>query len=241
MVDRCAPLSSSAHNGYNHFGLPEVTASGLGLRSPQTARWGRLHVITDTRPGCEPIRVTEAALAAGAPVVQVRFEDHYTDREAFDLAEAVVDLCRDYGATCLINDRLDIALAVGAHGGHLGQQDLPVSAARRILPSEAVVGATSRDPHSARAQQRAGASYLGVGPAHRSPTKPDLPTPLGAERIGELARSVDIPVIAIGGVTVEAVPTLRAAGVFGIAVVGAVSRAADPYAATRRLLEVLDE
>ncbi|TQL78222.1 thiamine-phosphate diphosphorylase [Stackebrandtia endophytica] len=231
MVDRFTSPSSSDHDGYRR----------VGPSPSRVARWGRLHIITDTRPGCDPIRVTEAALSAGAPVIQVRFEGHYTDREAFDLAEVVAELCRAHDATCLINDRLDIALAVGAHGGHLGQRDLPVSVARRILPADAVIGATSRDPHSARAQQRAGAGYLGVGPAHRSPTKPDLPDPLGVDRIGELARSVDIPVIAIGGVTVESVPGLLAAGAFGVAVVGAVSRAADPYAATRRLLEVLDE
>ncbi|GAA4907660.1 thiamine-phosphate pyrophosphorylase [Stackebrandtia albiflava] len=207
---------------------------------PDSVRWGRLHVVTDCRPGRDPIPVAHAALAAGAPVVQLRGGAHHTDRELFDLAMRLVALCREHAATCLVNDRLDIALAAGAHGGHLGADDLPVSAARRLLPPGALLGATCRDPQSARAQQRAGAAYLGVGPAYGTTTKSGLPDPLGPDGVGRVAESVGIPVIAIGGVTADTVPDLLAAGAYGVAVVGAVSGAADPFAATRRLLEVLD-
>lgn len=210
------------------------------VRRPHTLRWGRLHVVTDTRPGIDPVPVAHAALAAGAPVLQVRCEDHYTDREAFDLALRMVELCDRYRATCLINDRLDVALAVGAHGAHLGDQDLPVSVGRRILPRTSVIGATCRDTHSARAHRRSGATYLGVGPAFTGVTKTGLPPPLGPEGIGEVAAAVDIPVIAIGGVTARTAPELVAAGAYGVAVVAAISRAADPSAATRQLLEVLN-
>ncbi|WP_174530457.1 thiamine phosphate synthase, partial [Micromonospora maritima] len=96
---------------------------------------GRLHLITDTRPGRDPLAVLRAALpVAGADlVVQVRVEDDATDREAYELARRVAEACRPYGASCLVNDRLHVALAVDAAGGHVGADDLPVAAARRVL------------------------------------------------------------------------------------------------------------
>ncbi|MET8838444.1 thiamine phosphate synthase, partial [Micromonospora sp. NPDC004540] len=104
---------------------------------------GRLHLITDTRPGRDPLAVLRAALpvARAELVVQVRVEDDATDREAYELARRVVGLCRPYGATCLVNDRLHVALAVDAAGGHVGAEDLPVAAARRVLGADAVLGA----------------------------------------------------------------------------------------------------
>ncbi|HZE41400.1 MAG TPA: thiamine phosphate synthase, partial [Stackebrandtia sp.] len=157
-----------------------------------------------------------------------------------DLAIHLKDLCDAAGATCLINDRLDVALAVEAHGGHVGARDLPVPAARGILGGHALVGGTCREPETARALRRAGASYLGAGPAFATTTKDGLPDPLGPERIGRIAAAVDIPVIAIGGVTAERVDALIAAGAHGVAVVGAISRAADPYRATRDLLDAVE-
>ena len=112
---------------------------------------GRLHLITDR------VDVAAAALAAGVPVVQVRVADHVTDRAAYDLAGRIRALCHEHGATCLINDRLDVALAVGADGAHVGADDLPVAAARRVLGPAAVLGATCRDPASARAAVADGA------------------------------------------------------------------------------------
>lgn len=202
---------------------------------------GRLHLITDTRPGRDPLGVLRAALpvARAELVVQVRVEDDATDRQAYELARRVVALCRPYGATCLVNDRLHVALAVGAAGGHVGAEDLPVRAARRVLGSTAVLGATARAPGSALEAVAAGASYLGVGPCHATSTKSGLPEPIGAPGVCAVAESVAVPVIAIGGVTAASVPALRAAGAYGVAVVGAVSGAADPARATAELLGAL--
>ncbi|MFC4146261.1 thiamine phosphate synthase [Micromonospora mangrovi] len=202
---------------------------------------GRLHLITDTRPGRQPLTVLRAALpvARAELVVQVRVADDATDREAYELARRVLALCRPYGATCLVNDRLHVALAVGAAGGHVGAEDLPVRAARRVLGSAAVLGATAREPGAAAAAVTAGASYLGVGPCHPTSTKPGLPTPIGAAGVRAVAEAVAVPVIAIGGVTAATVPALRAAGAYGVAVVGAVSGAADPGRATAELLGAL--
>lgn len=198
---------------------------------------GRLHLITDTRPGRDPLAVVSAALAAGTPVVQVRVEDSATDLAAYDLARRIVDLCARHGATCLVNDRLHVALATGADGGHVGALDLPVAVARRVLGPEAVLGATARTPEQARAAVAAGASYLGVGPAYATATKDGLPAPIGPAGVAAVAAAVPgTPVIAIGGVTAERVPELLAAGAYGVAVVGAVGAAADPARAAAKLL-----
>ncbi|WP_422736950.1 thiamine phosphate synthase [Micromonospora sp. WMMD729] len=202
---------------------------------------GRLHLITDTRPGRDPLTVVRAALAAARAdlVVQVRVEDSATDREAYDLALRVLALAAPYGATCLVNDRLDVALAVGAAGGHVGADDLPVAAARHVLGPTGVLGATAREPRTALEAVVAGANYLGVGPCHATSTKAGLPDPIGSVGVRDVADAVDVPVIAIGGVTADRVPALRAAGAYGVAVVGAISSAADPARATTELLRAL--
>jgi thiamine-phosphate pyrophosphorylase len=199
---------------------------------------GRLHVLTDARGGPPALDAVAAALAAGAPVVQVRAKG-CTDRELYDFARAALALCRSAGATCLVNDRVDVALAVGADGTHLGAGDLPLSAARRVAGPGHLLGGTAREPELARRLVAEGADYLGVGPAFPTTTKTGLPDALGPTGIGAVARAVDVPVIAIGGVTAARIPGLLAAGAHGVAVVGAVSAAADPAAATRQLLAAL--
>lgn len=195
---------------------------------------GGLHVITDA-PG-----IAEAAVAAGAPVVQVRAK-YLTDRELYDLARRIVDICAAHGATCIVNDRVDVALAAGAHGTHLGADDLPVALARRVAGPDHLIGGTARDPRRAAELVAAGADYVGVGPAFATTTKAGLPTPLGPAGVAAVARMVNVPVVAVGGVTAERVPQLLAAGARGIAVVAAVAHAADPALATRALLHALDQ
>jgi thiamine-phosphate pyrophosphorylase len=200
---------------------------------------GRLHVVTDTRPGRDPIRVVDAALAAGAPVVQVRGKA-LTDAGLYELASRVSDRCAQHGALCLVNDRPDVAVAVGAGGAHVGVDDLPVAAARRVLGPDRVLGATARDADTAVAFEAAGASYLGVGPAYATSTKAGLPPPLGPAGVGRVAAAVSIPVIAVAGVTPSGVEALLAAGAYGVAVISAVSDAEDPARATAALLAALD-
>ncbi|UQU64140.1 thiamine phosphate synthase [Couchioplanes caeruleus] len=207
----------------------------------------RLHLITDARPGRDAVAVVTAAVAAAGRLgasdrlaVQVRVEDDVTDRVAYELAAAIVELCRPAGVLCLVNDRLHVALAVGADGAHVGAEDLPVAAARKVLGPGAVLGGTCRDGSAARAAVAAGASYLGVGPAFETVTKTGLPAPLGVAKIGSVAASVPgVPIVAIGGVTADNAPELRRAGAAGVAVVGAVANAADPGEATERLLKAV--
>ena len=201
---------------------------------------GRLHVITDTRPGCDALAVVTAAVEAGAPVVQVRGKE-LSDRELYELTCRVLEVCTTHGATCLVDDRLHVALGAGAHGAHIGDHDLPVDVARRDLGTDRTLGATARDPETGRAHQAAGATYLGVGPAYATVTKAGLPAPLGAAGVGRVAAAVDIPVVAIAGVTAERVPELVEAGAHGVAVIGAISNAADPHLATEELLRALEK
>ena len=201
---------------------------------------GRLHLVTDHRLGLRIPELVAVAVASGVDCVQVRPADSAGDAEVLELAREVVRACRDGAVACLVNDRVDVALAAGADGVHLGVGDLPVAVARSLLGPEAIIGATARDPATGLRAQRDGATYLGVGPFRATATKTGLPDPLGLPGIAAVAAAVRIPVIAIGGITAGDVPGLLAAGVHGIAVVSAVSTAADPAAAVTELRAALD-
>jgi thiamine-phosphate pyrophosphorylase len=200
---------------------------------------GRLHVVTDTRDGRDALAMVRAIAAAGAPVVQIRAKG-CTDLELFDFAGRVRAICAPYATTCVVNDRVDVALAVRAHGTHLGAMDLPLDAVRRIAGAGHLIGGTAREPGRAVDLIAAGADYLGVGPAYPTGTKEGLPDPLGPGGVAAVARSVTAPVIAIGGITVDRVGEMMAAGAYGVAVIAAISTARDPGEATRAFLRALD-
>lgn len=208
------------------------------MTPPTPQPFPRLHVLTDTRGGRDPLREVRSAVATGHAAIQVRAKDR-TDRETFALTSAILEIARPAGTLVIVDDRLDIALAAGAHGVHLGAADLPVAEVRRLVPTDFVVGATVRDAGMARAAEAAGATYLGAGPAHPTTTKQGLPEPLGPEGIGAVATATALPVIAIGGVTAELVPALRAAGAHGVAVIAALSKSADPAATSAALTAAL--
>jgi thiamine-phosphate pyrophosphorylase len=200
---------------------------------------GRLHLVTDHRLGPRVPELVATAVAAGVDTVQVRVAETCGDREALAITLEVLGICRGQAVACLVNDRVDVALASGADGVHLGADDLPVAAARRILGDQALIGATARDPLTARRAQDEGASYLGVGPFRATRTKDGLPAPLGLAGVGAVAAGVRIPVIAIGGIVAADLPALLSAGAYGAAVVSALSQAADPAAAATDLLTAL--
>ncbi|WP_246063803.1 thiamine phosphate synthase [Blastococcus colisei] len=201
-------------------------------------RIGGLHVLTDARQGRDALGVVSAAVAAGARIVQVRVK-FCPDRALYDFAARVAEVCARRGATCIVDDRVDIALAVGAAGTHLGAGDLPVAAARSIAGPNHLLGGTARTAATAAELVAAGADYLGVGPAFATATKTGLPDPLGVDGIAAVAAAVAVPVIAIGGITADRIPAVLAAGASGVAVVSAVSDAPDPGTVTRALLAAL--
>lgn len=198
----------------------------------------RLHVVTPPAVGPSVVDTTRAVLAGGAPLVQVRTKD-VADRVRLGQTAEILGAARAAEAICLVNDRVDFALALGADGLHVGEDDLPADVVRRLLGDRALVGVTCRHPEAARRAVDAGASYLGVGPVYATSTKTGLPHPMGPSGLEAIARAVGVPVIAIAGVTVEHVPELLDAGAWGVAVVGAVYGAADPAGAVAEFLEVL--
>jgi thiamine-phosphate pyrophosphorylase len=200
----------------------------------------RLHLITPDALDASVATRTRTALAAGAPWVQVRTKAR-SDRDRLDMARAVGAACAEHGATCVVDDRADLALAVGAAGVHLGADDLPVAVVRALLGPDAIVGATCRNADDARRAADEGASYLGVGPVYATTTKTGLPDPMGLDGLEAVVAAVDLPVIAISGITVERVHEVLGVGAHGVAVVGAVFDAADVAAATRAFLDALAE
>lgn len=165
-------------------------------------------------------------LAGGARVVQLRMK-RTPMREALAAAREMVAACRRAGAVCLVNDRVDLALLSGAHGVHVGDEDLPPEAARELLGPEALVGVTVRDAAGARAAREAGADYVGLGPVFGTTTKQVNAPVLGLERFAAVVRECPLPVVGIGGVKLENIAGLAAAGAHGGAVASDVLLAED--------------
>ena len=202
----------------------------------------RVLVITDARLAA-PRRVTEvvrAALEAGARSVQMRNKGE-EPRALVELGRELRTLTREHGALLLVNDRVDVALAVQADGVHVGPHDLPVAAVRSITPPGFLVGRSADDPDVALRAVAEGADYIGCGTVYATTTKADAGEVIGLEGLAAVARAVPVPVVAIGGITVERAGEIVPTGAAGVAVVGAVMSAADPAEAVRRLLRSLND
>jgi thiamine-phosphate pyrophosphorylase len=197
----------------------------------------RLMVVTD--PDCGAgrtvVEVVRAALRGGAPAIQLRMKDA-SAREMVEVARALLAETRATGALLFINDRVDVALAVGADGAHVGQDDLPAAAARRIAPPDFLLGVSAETAELAREAEADGADYVGVGPVYATESKADAGEAVGVERIAQVAAAVRIPVVGIGGITIGNAPPVIHAGAAGVAVISAVMRADDPEAAVRALM-----
>ncbi|WP_049997132.1 thiamine phosphate synthase [Halococcus sediminicola] len=182
-----------------------------------------------------------AAIEGGVTAVQLR-EKHATVRERYDLARALRERTRAAGVTFIVNDRADLAVAVDADGVHLGDDDLPIPAARDVLGPERCIGRSVSTVEAAKAAERAGADYLGVGAVYATTSKDvsESETEIGTETVAEIADAVDIPIVGIGGVTADNASEVVAAGADGVAVISAITAADDPTAATRRLADTVE-
>ena len=198
------------------------------------------YLVTDARAGSVErlVEICRAALDGGVTTIQLRAKG-WTDRQLLDAALALVPLCRDAGALFIVNDRLDIALASGADGVHLGVDDLPVAVARRLLGRDAVIGYSPEHEADRLEAEAAGAGYLGVGPVYGTGTKPDAGTAIGLDGLRHVVSHTSLPVIGIGGVTIERAAEVVQTGAVGVAVVGAIFMDADPEAAAGRLREMI--
>lgn len=187
--------------------------------------------------------VVAAAIEGGVDVVQVREKDA-TARDRLQVARTVREQTRAAGVPMVVNDRVDIAAAADADGVHLGDDDLPVAAAREQLGTDAVIGRSVSTPEAAREAEAAGADYLGVGAVYATGSKADIDDEeyeVGLAPVRDIDEAVDIPFVGIGGVTAENAAEVVAAGADGVAVITAVTAAADPTRATRKLGEAVAE
>jgi len=173
------------------------------------------------------------AIQGGAEVIQFR-QKHGSVRDMFAEAMAVKKVCEHQEVTFLINDRVDIALAVGADGVHLGQTDLPVSAARSILGPNAIIGVTAPDVELAKLAEKQGADYVGFGPVFLTRSKANPTSVKGVPGLQKFCSSVSLPVIAIAGITVDRTREVLEAGAHGIAVMTAISLAQYPEIETQK-------
>ncbi|MFB6087643.1 MAG: thiamine phosphate synthase [Haloarculaceae archaeon] len=186
--------------------------------------------------------VVEAALEGGVDVVQLREKDR-TARERYHLGRKIRPLTREAGVPLVVNDRVDIARAVDADGVHLGDEDIPVSAARDLLGDDAIVGRSVSFVEDARRAERAGADYLGVGAVYETDSKDDIDDDehdIGPERVGDIADAVDVPVVAIGGITPDNAAPVVEAGADAVAAVTAITDADDPAEATESLADAVE-
>ena len=196
----------------------------------------RLVLVTDPSAGRDRtvLDVVRAALLGGTPAVQLRWKEAGA-REMAALARALLRETRAAGALLFLNDRVDVALAVGADGAHVGQADLSAAAARRIAPPGFLVGVSAETPELALEAEADGADYVGVGPVAATGSKADAGDAVGIGRVREVAAAIRIPVVGIGGISVGNAAEVVHAGAAGVAVISAIMQATDPEAAARSL------
>jgi thiamine-phosphate pyrophosphorylase len=176
----------------------------------------------------------DASLRGGVDIVQLRAKDA-SDAEIIHAGRRYAARCAEHGALFILNDRADLVADAHADGVHVGQDDVPVAAARQLVGSDRIVGLSTHSPSQIDAA--AGVDYIGVGPIHATPTKPGRPA-VGLALVRHAAAHATVPFFAIGGIDAANVAAVRAAGGVGIAVVRALTDAADPERAARQLLEV---
>ena len=198
---------------------------------------GVLHVITDTTLQSQftHAELAELVIEGGADTVQFR-QKQGTTRELIAVAQSMQAICEQHNVPLIVNDRADIALAVGATGTHFGQDDMPVSIGRRILPTQTIIGASARTEEKILEAITEGADYIGFGPIYGTTSKPDAEMAKGLERLRRMCDIAACPVIAIGGITVQAAADVIRAGAHGIAVISAVCVHSEPTVATQALL-----
>ncbi len=166
--------------------------------------------------------VIEATLDEGVRLIQYR-EKNEVRRQMYETAKRLREITARHGATLIINDEIDLALAVKADGVHLGQDDFPVWLARKILGKEAIIGISTHHWTEAIQAESDGADYIGIGPIFETQTKRSSTSPLGITMIAEVRKKVHLPIFAIGGVCLSHISNIMAAGADGVAVVSAIS------------------
>lgn len=200
-----------------------------------------LYLVTDRdlSLGRSTVDIVRAAVAGGVTCVQLREKNRPT-RQFMAEARAVRDLLAGTATTLIINDRIDVALAVGADGVHLGQTDMSVPDARRLVGPRLLIGVSAECVEDALRAESEGADYIGASPVFPTPTKTDAGPPLGLEGVRRIRAAVSLPMVGIGGVKPGNAAEIIRAGCDGVAVVSAIVSAADPERAAAELRTIID-
>lgn len=201
----------------------------------------RLYLVTDAAclRGRSLTDVVLAAVQGGTSCVQLR-EKHSATRDFVAMALAIKTLLEPFGVPLVINDRIDVALACGAQGVHLGQSDMPVTLARHLLPPDVFIGLSVENCADVLRAASQPVDYLGVSPIFATPTKTDTAAPWGLDGLRLVRSMTQLPLVAIGGIHVGNAGDVLAAGADGLAVVSALCSADDPCATARSFLSILD-
>ena len=201
---------------------------------------GKLHILTDVQlqSRYSHTELTRLALEGGADTIQLRQKTGST-REMIEVAQQMKRLCAESGVLFVVNDRVDVALASGADGVHLGQDDFPIPLARELLGEESIIGGSAATLEEARKCLSDGADYVGFGPVYPTASKEDAGPVSGLGLLRKVVESISLPVIAIGGVDEKNTHDVMEAGAHGIAVISAVCCQGYPEQATRALSQVI--
>ena len=183
------------------------------------------------------------ALEGGCRWIQLRMKDA-SDEEVEAIAIKVQELCRQYSATFIIDDRVELVKKLKADGVHLGKNDMPIAEARRILGNDFIIGGTANTFDDFKAHYLSGADYIGCGPFRFTTTKKKLSPILGLEGYRSItsqmkAEGINLPIVAIGGITIDDIPKIMQTGVTGIALSGTILRAENPVEETRKIVEMV--
>ena len=236
-------LSADDAEALDQFGrlLDELRADlGAQLRQDQADRIRGLYVIIDPQVtgGRDPLTIAEAALQGGAKMLQLR--DKLRDKgQSLPLAQELQRLCEAHDALLIINDHLDLAAAVRSGGAHVGQTDLPVAEARKVLAPNQVLGRSNREFEQMVQSAEMGADHLAFGPIYMTDTKSIVRNPQGPERLRQARAVSDLPLVAIGGINARNVGPVIDAGADAVCVTAAVGAASDPEAAVNQLVEAI--
>ena len=201
-----------------------------------------LYLVTDRSlaRGRSTLEIIRAAVDGGATVVQLREKDCST-REFIEQALAIKDFLKGRGVPLIINDRVDVAQAVEADGVHLGQTDMPLGTAKKILGYTMIIGISAESLQDAVDAEKGGADYLGVSPIYATPTKTDTAPPLGLKGLREIRKAVRLPLVGIGGLNRDNAAEVIRNGADGVAVVSAIVAADDPRTAADALKQIITE
>lgn len=181
-------------------------------------------------------KAVEAAIKGGTTIVQLREKD-ISSLDFYNIAVKLKELVHRYNVPLIINDRLDIALAVDADGLHIGQSDLPIEVARRLLPGK-ILGYSVSNVEEALHGQKNGADYLGAGAVYATGSKADAGNPIGVEMVRKIKQSVALPVVGIGGIGLSNIEEIKTTGIEGVSIISAILGSPDIEGTSRRLIDL---